>query len=107
MGIFKNLRRYCTPHGITVNRTRRKRLARLGLPSNEKTQIAVDECRYELWPKQLRQAGGITLVDVGANNGDFIRAAKIVATVDCLYAFEPQPNCQQALKESLIGIKGV
>jgi FkbM family methyltransferase len=53
---------------------------------------------YDLWPPELRRATKPwTLVDVGANEGEFTAAAAYLAKLQGVYAFEPQPKCHQEL----------
>ena len=101
MSFLKSLLRQCLPYGLIERRHRRFRLQRLGLSptrgESRNCEAAVNACRFDLWPLHLRGAGGWTLIDVGANEGDFIRAATRLAKPGTVIALEPLPACQQIL----------
>ncbi len=89
------------PHSLVERQRTLFRLQRLGLsPSVSDTAryaAAANVCRFDLWPQFLRDARDWTLVDVGANGGDFIRGATLLAKPAAVVAFEPLPACQQML----------
>jgi FkbM family methyltransferase len=97
--------RQCIPHGLIERRRRLFRLQRIGLSPGasevRRYEAAVNGCRFELWPAFLRTAQDWTLVDVGANEGDFIRAATQLAKPAAVIAFEPLPACQPMLTSLL------
>src|SRR5882724_4766518 len=82
MSFLKRLLRDSVPHGLVDLRRRLFRLGRIGLrppPFRSRAcEAAVDACRFELWPSFLRKTNDWMLVDVGANQGDFIRAATLL-----------------------------
>jgi FkbM family methyltransferase len=104
----KHVLRDLTPHGLVEARRRRFRLQRLGLLSRGlPTQVlekAAADCHYELWPEFLRREHGWTLLDVGANEGDFVRAAALLGKPGAVFAFEPQPVCKPLLEAALAGV---
>lgn len=103
---LKETLRWLAPHGVVESKHRRFRLNRLGLSASKKTDEAVKTCRYDLWPAQLkRKDHPWTLVDVGANEGDFIAAATDVAPISCVHAFEPQIQCKAALESNLANVQ--
>jgi FkbM family methyltransferase len=101
MSFLKFLFRGCVPYGLVDRRQRRFRLQRLGLlpawGESRSCEAAADACRFDLWPLDLRRARDWTLIDVGANEGDFIRAATRLGKPSRVIAFEPHPVCQQIL----------
>lgn len=110
MSALKNLLKHSLPHGIIEQRRRRFRLGRLGLVPKTSNAVSIEEavhgCHFDLWPAFLRKAKDWTLVDVGANEGDFIRAAAKLAEPGQVIAFEPLPSCQDILSPLLAGIRG-
>jgi FkbM family methyltransferase len=110
MNFLKSLLRQCLPHGLIEWRHRLFRLQRLGLSpirgESQNYEAAVNACRFDLWPLHLRGARGWTLIDVGANEGDFIRAATRLAKPCIVIAFEPLPACQQILAPLLASMPG-
>lgn len=98
----RDLIRWLTPHGLIEAHRMRFRLGRLGLPSDLETLAAAESCRYELWPKFLRWgAAPWTLVDVGANDGDFVGAVGRLTKLRSAHVFEPLPTCHPALERTL------
>ncbi len=68
---------------------------------------AVGACRYDLWPKELKNATEPwTLVDVGANEGEFSAAAAHLAKLSGIHAFEPQPACRENLEKIMARVPG-
>ena len=100
----------CAPHGFVERRRRRLRLRGLGLvPSAAQShdcEAAVEACRFDLWPLFLRHSPDWILIDVGANDGDFIRAATQLSKPAAVVAFEPLPACQKILAPLLASIPG-
>jgi FkbM family methyltransferase len=98
---FKHFFRNVLPHFLVERRRRLFRLRRLGLSPNfgksREYEAAVNGCNFELWPAFLRTAHDWTLVDVGANEGEFIRAATQLAKPAAVIALEPLPACQPML----------
>lgn len=98
----KELLRLFLPYGLVASRHRRFRLSRLKLPNCADIEADVSSCRFDLWPPILRNSAvPWTLIDVGANVGDFVRAASRFKTLESVYAFEPQPSCQGKLAKRL------
>ncbi len=99
---LRSFLRSLTPHGFVEKRRQRIRLRSLGLNPTVANERAINECHFELWPRALRMAiEPWTLIDVGANEGEFTAAAATVARIDTVYAFEPQPRCISHLKQNL------
>lgn len=99
---LKSFIRRCLPSGLIEARHRRFKLSRLHLPITLQTESDVETCRYDLWPAFLRNdSNPWSLVDVGANVGDFVKAAANLRRFDSIYAFEPQPSCHDELVRSL------
>jgi FkbM family methyltransferase len=91
--------RAITPFGLIERHRRQFQLSRLGLVPTIPVAEAVAACRYDLWPIELRNATKPwTLIDVGANCGDFTSAAASLAKLERVYAFEPQPQCWTELQ---------
>ena len=102
MTTLKDALRWLTPNGVIEAHRRQFRMNRLGLPSSEALATAVEECRYDLWPSALKEPDKPwTLVDVGANEGEFSAAAATLARLNGVHAFEPQPICHESLKKVL------
>jgi FkbM family methyltransferase len=102
--MIKNLLRSVCPYGIVAAHKRRFVLESLGLPDGAKLAHAVSDSRFELWPEFLRKRDAAwTLVDVGANDGDFLAAVRRLASPARIFAFEPQPSCQASLRAVLAG----
>lgn len=98
----KTLLRQFLPFGLVESRHRKFRLSRLNLPNSVEIESAVQSCRFDLWPASLRNSESPwTLVDVGANVGNFVQAASRLKTLKSVYAFEPQPSCQLELAARL------
>jgi len=100
----------CAPHGFVETRRLLLRLRCLGLvPSAAQShdcEAAVDASRFDLWPLFLRHSSDWILIDVGANDGDFIRAATQLSKPAAVVAFEPLPTCQKILAPLLASIPG-
>ena len=102
MSCFKSVLRWITPNGLVERHRRNFRMGKLGLPGSLDIEEAVHACRYDLWPIHLRRASTPwTLVDVGANVGEFSAAAARRAGLACIHAIEPQPACHDALARAL------
>jgi FkbM family methyltransferase len=102
---LKNTLRWLTPLGLIERHRRSFNLGRLGLPGTASMAEAVEACRYDLWPQELRQAQQPwLLVDVGANLGEFTAAAARLTRLKGVHAFEPQPSCHEALHKALKAI---
>jgi FkbM family methyltransferase len=110
MNSLKSVLRQWVPHGLIEGHRRRFRLKRLGLTprasESRRYETAANACRFDLWPQFLRDTRDWTLVDVGANEGDFIRGAMLLAKPTAVVAFEPLPACQQNLGALLSSISG-
>lgn len=101
----RNFLRWVTPFGLIERHRRRFQLHRLGLSANRTTAEAVAACRYNLWPRELRQTTQPwTLVDVGANRGEFTAAVACLTRLNGVHAFEPQPECHPELRRVLAAI---
>jgi len=102
---MKGMLRWLTPFGLIERHRRRFQLQRLGLPATRDIAAAVAACRFEIWPRELRQANQPwILVDVGANRGEFTSAANRLAKLKGVHAFEPQPGCHAELQRVLASI---
>lgn len=105
MSKLQDFLRALTPFGLIERHRRRFRLERLGLMGRSSSELtlesAVAGCHYELWPELLQKEAGWTLLDVGANEGDFIRSAALLAKLGQVIAFEPQPACRPLLEKVL------
>lgn len=98
----RHILRSLIPFGLIERHRRRFKLERLGLQATTAMEEAAASCRYDLWPKELRNsARPWTLVDVGANKGDFTAAAALLANLKGVEAFEPQPDCGPSLRSVL------
>lgn len=92
------------PHSFIQRRELIGRLAALGLdlPPTQQTATALERCRADLWPEDLRRTTDWALVDVGANWGQFLYAVK-----DCgifprdVIAFEPLESLKDAAEIAL------
>ena len=92
------------PHGIVE--WRRVALYARGLRKygieGSAASIAVnaEAARFDLWPEDLRRRPAAwTLVDVGANEGEFLRAVRCLVAPPRVVAVEPLDECQQRLRE--------
>ena len=105
-----NLRHFfrdLVPHVIVERRRTRVRLQRLGLhpraSESQQYDTAANACRYDLWPQSLRDSRDCTLVDVGANEGDFIRRlvagepAAVVALNRCRLVSDPLSRSSRSI----------
>src|SRR6266496_1179323 len=105
MNEFRRILRWIAPSGLIERHRRRFQLSRFGLPTTRAVAEAVIACRYDLWPRELRNTTKPwTLVDVGANCGDFTSAAASLAKLESVYAFEPQPQCHEELQRVLVHV---
>ena len=97
--------RWLAPMGALEFRRRKLQMERLGFPGSQAVADAVASCRYDLWPVELRHPNKPwTLVDVGANEGEFSAAAARLVKLDGVHAFEPQPTCHPPLSQVLKNI---
>jgi FkbM family methyltransferase len=105
MSLLNSILRQCLPHGLIAWHRRLFRLRRLGLfpPSSDSKlyEWAIDACGFDLWPRALRGDARWTLIDVGASEGDFLRAATMLGRPEKLIAFEPLPTCAKMLTAML------
>lgn len=102
MNLLTRSLRWLAPLGLMERHRLRFQMSRLGLPGTPAMAGAVEACRFDLWPTFLRQpAKPWTLVDVGANEGDFTRAAAQLTNLAGVHAFEPQLACQASLQQAL------
>lgn len=107
MNLLTQALRWLAPLGLMERHRRRFQMQRLGLPGTRTMAEAVGACRYDLWPRELRQSAlPWALVDVGANLGEFIAAASRLVKLKSVHAFEPQPQCHAALQAVLQGMPG-
>ncbi len=53
----------------------------------------------------LRQLGVRTVIDVGANTGQFASASRVVFPAARIYSFEPIPDCFNQLNRRMLGVK--
>ena len=106
--------RHFTPAGINQALKWKSRFAAVGFDSSSAWRAAVSRqmraalvsSRIEHFPANLRSKLGL-VVDVGANNGQWISALLMFADVDRIEAFEPNPEAFLMLKECLGGRPGV
>ena len=101
---LRNVIRSVVPHGLVEARRRKYLMRQWNLPSTPRHRQAVTECRYALWPRWLRTADNWTLADVGANDGNFIRAVRTLSNPATVYAFEPQVEFRASILSSLEGV---
>lgn len=105
MSFITNTLRSLAPHALIERHRRKFQMGRLGLPGSKAIAEAVATCRFDLWPPALRQPGQPwTLLDVGANTGEFTRAVSSLIALAGVHAFEPQPSCHAELKQALAGL---
>lgn len=105
MTVIRKLIRWLAPFGLIEWHRRRFQLGRLGLPARKAMAEAVEACRYDLWPRELRKAASPwLLVDVGANKGEFTAAVAALANLEGVHAFEPQPECHADLRRVLASV---
>lgn len=79
------------PHGGAVAFRRTARLA-----------DHVERCRFDLWPDFLRRnLGRWSLIDVGANKGEFIDSVCALVPPARIFAFEPLPELRTALEQAV------
>jgi FkbM family methyltransferase len=106
---MKNFFKDLLPYGLV--RKRRDRLAckRLGLdPSMAEDLLrAVEICRYDLWPDEIRRTDDFYLVDVGANKGQFTTAVLMLQPLAQVLTIEPQPGCCALLRQKLAKLPNV
>lgn len=101
-GVAKSI----TPEGVAGWIRRRRRLRQLGIPPKvttacggvQKAYDAAEVCRFELWPEHLRHQHGWTMVDVGANRGQFLFAALSLSRPGQVFAYEPLPDLAAGLQ---------
>lgn len=106
---MKNLLRNLMPLGLIESRRERLLLERYGLSNRgvaRTTLQGANFCRYELWPKNIRQTEEFVLVDVGANEGEFSRAVMVVTSPKAIIAVEPQKHCCEKLRKMFASISG-
>jgi FkbM family methyltransferase len=103
--IMDKIRRWIgsvAPSGLVDRRRRNFRLKRLGLPNSETMAEDANTVRFELWPPWLKKPSTPrTLVDVGANFGDFTDAMGRICMLETVHAFEPLAECQLTLERIL------
>ncbi len=99
-----------TPKFLLEHRRRRIALDLLGIPHGgpaaywRTAQLAahVERCRFDLWPEFLRlKLERWSLVDVGANEGEFIDSVGALRAPAAVYAFEPLPELKAVLERTL------
>jgi FkbM family methyltransferase len=110
VSLLKSIALELAPFGLVERRRRRFRLRRLGLSISGRNLSALEQavriCNFELWPKFLRNNPGWTLIDVGANEGQFVRAAITVASPGQIIAIEASPLCQSILAPLIAATPG-
>lgn len=106
MNSYKAIVRDILPHGFIESRRRAMNLKRLGLSrrhlSWRQIESAVQSCRFALWPEALRRAPfDWVLVDVGANDGQYLSSVLKLVSPQMVIAFEPLPCCHASLETVL------
>lgn len=86
-----------------VKKLVRGALRRLGfelrrIPDEELAKTTVTESKRTLW---LRAFGIKTILDIGANTGQFAQHIRQVIPDAMIYSFEPLPDCFEQLKANL------
>src|SRR2546430_14727212 len=97
------------PLALVEARRERLLLQRFGLAHHgfaKKTLRGANFCRYELWPKGIRNAKEFVLVDVGAHEGEFTRAVLAITSPKVIIAVEPQKHCCDGLRRLFANIPG-
>ncbi len=62
----------------------------------------VERSRFDLWPRFLRrELKRWSLVDVGANQGEFIRSVCALSPPAAIFAFEPLPELKPLLEQAV------
>jgi FkbM family methyltransferase len=98
------------PKFLLEHRRRRIALNLLGIPHGgpaayrRTAQLAahVERCRFDLWPEFLRRdLGRWSLVDVGANEGEFIDSVSALRPPAAIFAFEPLPELKAVLEQAV------
>ena len=95
------------PQGLIEFRRDRLLLERYGLAGRGRARTTLEGaifCRYELWPKNIRNTKEFVLVDVGANEGDFTRAVMAVTSIKSIIAVEPQKHCCDKIRQMVASI---
>jgi FkbM family methyltransferase len=106
------------PYGIVrawQQKQERQRFVWMGVPADRVAALGVSraahlvaESRFDLWPKHLRAPPhDWALVDVGANEGQFLFAALEMVSPARVVTFEPQPPLAARLREAVRGRPGV
>ncbi|HUD46892.1 MAG TPA: FkbM family methyltransferase [Candidatus Baltobacteraceae bacterium] len=95
-----------TPFGLIELHRRRYRMRRDEISGGRSFSSELDEaardCRFELWPRELRQAPhDWILVDVGANVGAYVAAVLKLISPRQIVAIEPLPSCHSQLASVL------
>ena len=106
---MNNFIRNLIPLGLIESRRERLLLERYGLADRgaaKSTLQRANFCRYELWPKNIRETKEFVLVDVGANEGDFTRAVMAVTSPKSIIAIEPQKHCCDKIRQMFALIPG-
>ena len=102
-GFLRRALRKWTPYGVVQWRRERlyaASLRRYGIEGNAADIASSAEAsRFDLWPEHLRERPAAwTLVDVGANEGDFLRAVHLLVAPQKVIAVEPLADCQAVLR---------
>ena len=102
-GFLRRALRQWAPYGLVQWRRERlysSNLRRYGIDGNAADIAACAESsRFDLWPEDLRRRPAEwTLVDVGANEGDFLQAVHRLVAPERVIAVEPLANCQEVLR---------
>ena len=107
MGVpFRTFARTFAPFGLVEWRRSRiysRGLRKYGIVGNSRRIVAsAASARFDLWPEALRQRPALwTLVDVGANEGQFLAAVRELVAPARVFAFEPLPQCQPMLQREV------
>lgn len=110
MPILSKIAGAFAPKLLLDHRRRRIALDLLGIPHGgpaafrriARLAAHVERCRFDLWPDFLRRdLGRWSLIDVGANEGEFIDSVCALAPPAAIFAFEPLPELRNALERAV------
>lgn len=110
MSRFARLLSYCTPVGIAKILDYRARFAALNMPRSHVWRAAMRAAlvttRLELLPRDAIPRLH-TVVDVGANVGDWSRGISLLTGAPQIIAFEPAPETFEALRRNTSGHRNI
>ena len=111
MSMLRSVVRMLLPFGLMDLRRKQIHFKRLGMEVKWSDSWRHDEnlraSRYELWPSELKRAAKRwTLIDVGANVGDFAWSCHELARPDRIVSIEPQTECHEILRKRLATVPG-